>query len=616
MNKYYDNWCTITDDKIILSAIKGYKLPFHSLPVQTKEPVNLKMSLSDICKVDESIKPMLMNGALIKVKDEAGQFISKVFTVPKPNGRHRLVINLKKLNEFVESPHFKMEDHRSASSLITEGNYLASVDLKDAYYLIPIASQHQKYLRFRWKESLYQYTCVPFGLNAAPRLFTKLLKPVFSLLRNQGYVSVYYLDDTLLIGRTESECKNNLKRTIELFTFLGLLVNDAKSVLIPCQSIKFLGFLFHTQTMCISLPDDKRKRIREMLTKLLATSRLTVKFLAMVIGTLVSAIPAVRYGQVYIRSLECDKIQALQLNCGDYSSRALISDESKLDCHWWLSKIMSCYNVISSDSFEITMFTDASLIGWGGVRNDTNAKGNWNKEEKLLHINELELFAVYNSLRSLVTESDSRILLRVDNTTAVAYINKYGGCRSSRCQQIAKKIWQWCEERNIFVFASYVNTLDNKEADKLSRDNHVELDFMLSKTRFNEICSIFGRPLVDLFASSKSCQITDFVSWFPDVGCLAVDAFTIKWEDGFYAFPPFNMISRVLRKIYYDNARGIVVAPRWPSQPWFPYFLSMAVGKILTFEQNTDSIFCPYFDRIHSLSEQVPLMAAVLSRKL
>jgi hypothetical protein len=92
-------------------------------------------------------------------------------------------------------------------------------------------------------------------------------------------------------------------------------------------------------------------------------------------------------------------------------------------------------------------------------------------------------------------------------------------------------------------------------------------------------------PNIDLFASSRSCQIPKFISWFPDISCSAVDAFTVKWSDGFYAFPPFNLVGRVIRKIFYDNASGIVVVPQWPNQPWFPYYMQMAGSVILLFEE-------------------------------
>ena len=46
-----------------------------------------------------------------------------------------------------------------------------------------------------------------------------------------------------------------------------------------------------------------------------------------------------------------------------------------------------------------------------------------------------------------------------------------------------------------------------------------------------------------------------------------------KWK--FYAFPPFNMIGRVLQKVLSDQAQGIIVVPYWPTQAWFSKFTQM-----------------------------------------
>lgn len=96
----------------------------------------------------------------------------------KANGNKRFILNLKYLNAFVETPHFKMEDFRTASRLIRKDDFLCTIDLKDAYFLIPVHLSHGNFFRFIYKDVLYEFTCVPFGLASAPYTFTKLLKPV------------------------------------------------------------------------------------------------------------------------------------------------------------------------------------------------------------------------------------------------------------------------------------------------------------------------------------------------------------------------------------------------------------------------------------------------------
>ena len=111
--------------------------------------------------------------------------------------------------------------------------YMASVDLRDAYYSIPIDTEHQKFLKFHWKGKLFQFTCLPNGLSCAPRLFTKALKPVYATLRRKGHLNVGYIDDSYLQGDTVSECNDSITDTIDLFTRLGFIIHAIKSVLQP-----------------------------------------------------------------------------------------------------------------------------------------------------------------------------------------------------------------------------------------------------------------------------------------------------------------------------------------------------------------------------------------------
>ena len=108
---------------------------------------------------------------------------------PKKDGTHRLILNLKRFNESV-SHRFKMDSLSTITKLVTQNCYMAAVDMRDAYYSIPIRSSDRKFLRFIWEGELYEFTCLPNGLSCAPRLFTKILKPPLSTLHKQGHIVV------------------------------------------------------------------------------------------------------------------------------------------------------------------------------------------------------------------------------------------------------------------------------------------------------------------------------------------------------------------------------------------------------------------------------------------
>ncbi|CAB0041784.1 unnamed protein product [Trichogramma brassicae] len=102
-----------------------------------------------------------------KTEHQEDEFISTFFTVPKPDGSHRFILNLIKFNEFVPIYHFKMEDLRTVINILEKGDYMCSIDLKDAYFLIPVCKESQKYLKFVWNDNVYQFLVLPFGLCTA-----------------------------------------------------------------------------------------------------------------------------------------------------------------------------------------------------------------------------------------------------------------------------------------------------------------------------------------------------------------------------------------------------------------------------------------------------------------
>ena len=98
-------------------------------------------------------------------------------------GRQRPVINLKGFNQFVKTEHFKMEGLHLLPDFLQPQDWMVKMDLKDAYLQIPIHPDYQHLLTFKWEGKTHKFQCLPFGLSAAPRVFTKLLKPVVGFLR-------------------------------------------------------------------------------------------------------------------------------------------------------------------------------------------------------------------------------------------------------------------------------------------------------------------------------------------------------------------------------------------------------------------------------------------------
>lgn len=88
----------------------------------------------------------------------------------------------------------------------------------------------------------------------------------------------------------------------------------------------------------------------------------------------------------------------------------------------------------------------------------------------------------------------------------------------------------------------------------------------------------------------------------------------MSWtKERFYAFPPFAVISRTLRKIISDKAKGVVVVPRWPAQHWYPLFMSLLVPPPLIFNPDENLLLSPCREIKHPLASKLSLMAGSLS---
>ena len=159
------------------------------------------------------------------------QFVSHIFLAAKKSGGVRPLINLKKLNQSIRYEHFKMEGIPSLVDILISQDFMVKLDLKDAFFSVPVSKCNRKYLCFRWENTMYQFKVAPFGLAPVPRLFTKLLKPVMALLRRSGIRCVIFLDDLIMLNQDKQTLKTQLESVMWLLQNLGFEINWEKSVI-------------------------------------------------------------------------------------------------------------------------------------------------------------------------------------------------------------------------------------------------------------------------------------------------------------------------------------------------------------------------------------------------
>ena len=614
---YSHIWHELTSDPEILETVTGQFIELDTVPLQGKPFTQPKLSDIQTESVDLEIAKLLEKGVLQPSKHEAGEFISTIFTRPKKDGSHRMILNLKSFNTNVTHYHFKMDNIWSAIRLMKPGCYMASIDLKDAYYTAPICKEHQKFLKFKWKGNLYHFVCFPNGLALCPRKFTKLLKPIFSCLRQQGHISVAYIDDSWLTADNFSLCLRNVIDTATLLDKVGFTVHPEKSVLVPTQKITFLGFVLDSVLMQVSLTPERALKLKNACEHLLATASPCIRDVAQVLGLMTSSFPGVMYGPLHHKFLEMDKTQALKINKGNFDKNMSLSPEATTDLKWWISALDTTYNLINHGEPQVAMTTDASLIGWGCCMETVTAGGNWTPEETQHDINYLEMLAVFLALKSFSnTISGKHVKLLVDNTTAVTTINQMGTCHSRLNNQLAHQIWLWCIDHRVWLTVTHIPGKQNIEADRESRLSRRETEWALQKPLFNASIKKLGVKLdVDLFASRLNFQLKPYVSYKPDPEAQAINAFHVSWKGyTFYAFPPFSVLQRVLQKISDEEATGLLVVPNWPTQIWWPYLMHMLIDFPVILPRKEDTLYLPAQPQLlHPLHKKLQLLVCHLS---
>ena len=636
-------WETLTSDKNILSIVKyGLPIQFESLP-HPQTPYKYSLNAQDTAMVDREITSLLTKGAIIPTDVQPTDYFSPVFPRVNKDGTPRLLLNLKTLNAYVKYIHFKMESFQCVLNMLQQNCWMASIDLKSAFYSVPIHPKHQKYLKFLWDQP-YMFVVMPNGYADAPRIFTKILKPVLSYLRSLGFCSVVFLDDSYLQGSTYAECLQNVTCTIRALQQLGFTIHPTKSILTPTQNIEFLGYIVDSVTMTITLPLRKKEKRKNSCQHLLQTPNPTIRTVASLIGNFVAATEAVPYARLHYHTMENEKISALATRKGDFDKTMMLSSAALLDVSWWLQNIDHQFRNITPIPIHHTIFCDASKQGWGAHCATAHAGGPWLQQEwRDGDINVMELTAanlalhsfckppcyvpedpVFSGNRLLPLSEDpfkgnrqptTHIRFMLDNTTAVSYINHMGGSRSLKCNAISQEMWIWAETHGIWLSAAHIPGIDNEIADHYSRHLDDTKEWTIMDSTFNHITSILGIPTIDLFASRINHKVTPYVSWHPDPGCHAVDAFSILWHQEYiYCFPPFSLVWRTLSKIAMEKVDALLIAPLWPMQSWYPSAIRMLVDHPIVFQASNNHLQLPHKPHaIHPLHPGLHLMALKLS---
>ena len=488
LQNFWEIWLDLgAGPKVVQILKEGYALPFRIWPNLTRSPTVISCYGNPHRNLNllEALHQLMNKNAIELVhKHNSLGFFNRLFLVPKPNNKWRPILDLSNLNLFLKVEKFKMETPETHQDIPpTRG--VGHLDRLQGH-LLPHSNTGtvQEILEISCPGPDLPVQSTSFRFVNSTMEFTVIAKEVKLMAIHKGIRIHQYLDDWLVRATSHRLCLEHTQVLVTVCQKLGWLVNMEKSELVPKQVFNFVGYQFDLASGRVRPTLDWWQSLQEKILKLLSLPACPVQEFMSLIGLLTTTEKQVHLGRLHMRPIQWH----LKNNWRTPESlEKMIPLPRSLHPHlqWWLIED----NVLTGQPLHpikhaLQIFTEASKEGWGAHLNEHTARGTWSLPESKLHINYLELKAVFLALKEFQDLCIGKmVLVATDNTTVVSYINKEGGMRSGPLCALLWRILTWCSGKQVTLKARHVPGRLNVVADKLSRLRPDHPDRMLPPSR-------------------------------------------------------------------------------------------------------------------------------------
>ena len=413
-----------------------------------------------------------------------------------------------------------------------------------------------------------------FGLSTAPQVFTRVFAVVSVWAHSHRIRLLHYLDDWLLLASSEREAKQAVQSLLSLCHTLRIVINEKKSDLVPSQTAKYLGMTIDTEAgkdFPSLVQVEKFLAVAESFCTMDAPP---ARLWQVILGHLASLERLVPHGRLRMRALQWHLNVHWSPESDPPSLLVPLPREVKRDLSWWMVRDHLLMGVrFGTPAPDLHLYSDASCLGWGAHLLDQHVSGVWSDQEKLLHINLLEMKALFLGLQAFREDViGHHVTAMCDNSTVVAYVNKQGGTVSRALCFLASRLLRWTESFDVHLNVRYLRGHASVLADLLSRRGQVVgTEWSLHPQVARSLLRVWGNPSIDIFATCLNAKLPLYCSLVPDPQAVFEDAFRHPWDDlDLYAFPPFPLIGRVVARVRESSHLAMtLVAPLWPEKEWF-----------------------------------------------
>lgn len=222
-------------DVLGITALVEHEIITDSTPIKQRyypvSPVRQRM-------IEEEVRKML---ELDVIEPSRSAWSSPVLLVPKKDGTTRFCVDYRKLNAVTKKDAYPLPYISSILDRLREARYLSSLDIKSAYWQVPISKASREKTAFTVPGlGLYHFKRMPFGLTNAPATFQRLIDTVLGAdLQNHVLV---YLDDIIVISRDFETHLEVLHKVFDRLHAAGLTVGREKCGFCRPQ-LKYLGYV-------------------------------------------------------------------------------------------------------------------------------------------------------------------------------------------------------------------------------------------------------------------------------------------------------------------------------------------------------------------------------------
>ena len=348
---------------------------------------------------------------------------------------------------------------------------MAKLEIQHAFRLCPVRSADWHLLGMFWNQQYFIDTRLPFGSRSSPYIFNTFadaLAWILVFVFSVPYV-IHYLDDFFIADSAISNKTAKYMNTIKsAFTWLGVPLAPDK-IIGPATCITYLGIDIDSSSFEIHLPNDKLRELRSMLVGWSKQKSCTKRDLLSLIGSLSFAAKVIKPGRLFLR-----RLIKLSTSVHLLHHHIYLNKEAHLDIIWWKTFIND-WNGISiiqnpiTSVTQISLFTDASAVGFGAVFGNQWFSCKWPNNFPDYDINVKELFAVTATIFTwghLLT--NQQILLYSDNRT-VCDVWLSTSSKDCNIMFYLRHVFMFAAKLNINLLIKHVPGHYNSLADALSR---------------------------------------------------------------------------------------------------------------------------------------------------